>query len=204
MRSLARLLTSTVLLSAMLVPSTGRTDAAHSWCVPGGPKSSPSNSGDPNTDIVVNYVCNHYPNSNCCQSNGRWSLWCAQKGAEYAKGQKLGVPDGDICGRYAWTQGPVSSSIPQYYPRDFNIVTLAGDLWNFQDVWGPVAVNGNLGSANGFELNSGSRGLPVAAFVEGSLSLTSGTIFGNLYYGDKNSRFRLQLQCVDPPSIPHQ
>ena len=86
------------------------------------------------------------------------------------------MPDGDICGRYAWTQGPVSSSIPQYYPRDFNIVTLAGDLWNFQDVWGPVAVNGNLGSANGFELNSGSRGLPVAAFVEGSLSLTSGTI----------------------------
>ena len=56
MRSLARLLSSTVLLSAMLVPSTGRTDAAHSWCVPGGPKSSPSNSGDPNTDIVVNYV----------------------------------------------------------------------------------------------------------------------------------------------------
>jgi len=54
--------------------------------------------------------------TSCCSS--RWSLACVQKAADYA----LTLHAGDVCGRYAWAQGPIANT-QQYYPRDFSLFT---------------------------------------------------------------------------------
>ena len=116
------------------------------------------------------------------QTHGRWTLACVQAGAEYAK---TTLNQGDICGRYAWALGPMVNgplqNRTQLYPRDFNLFTLSGDATGFTDVQGPVAAAGNV-SASYFGLNNGS-GDPYGLVAAGSVSLSSGTIHGNIIYG---------------------
>jgi choice-of-anchor A domain-containing protein len=144
---------------------------------------------DKTTDDVANkviaYVCGQSAFANCCATGGRWSLACVQVGADYAKQFKW--YNGDYCGRYAWTQGPITinnTSTKQYYPRDFNLFTLNGDVSALTDVGGPVGAQGNL-TASSFAVN-GAQPEPAALVAQGSITLNvGGTVYGNVYYGNK-------------------
>jgi len=181
MRSLRILLFPTVLLSTLLLPATGMAAWTHSWCIPGGPLVLPAPAGT-NTNLVkiVNNICGGY--ADCCSSDGRWSLACVQRAAAYAKQNNLSVSgSSDYCGRYAWNQGPVSTSSTQYYPRDFNLFALGGDVSGFADVEGPIAASGNV-KTSGFAVNSG-RSETSALVAKGSVDLASGTVSGYIDYG---------------------
>jgi choice-of-anchor A domain-containing protein len=64
-------------------------------------------------------------------------------------------------------------------PQD---LTYSGDATGLQDVQGPVAVEGTI-TTTGFSLNSG-QGEPIAVIAGGGLKLTSGTVYGQAYYGN--------------------
>jgi choice-of-anchor A domain-containing protein len=172
-----------ITLLALLTPTVGLAKEPHSWCVPGKPMvTPPDGTTDIDTAAVVVHVCKMTGLSGCCnQSGGRWSLACVQAGADWARQNNLG--GGDICGRYAWAQGPVTGT-QQYYPRDFNLVTLTGGTTSFQDVQGPIAANGDV-AASGFNLNPQSQGKGTALIATGTVGLNSGTINGNVQFGRK-------------------
>jgi choice-of-anchor A domain-containing protein len=176
MRLLIGFLFPAVVLSTLLIPATGKTDEAHSWCVPGAAKS-PNGSSDRNTNLVVTQVCSQIGFESCCKD--RWSLWCVQEGADWARTQSA---IGDVCGRYTWSQGQIGSS-GQLYPQDFSLITLAGGASGFRDMWGPVAANGDVTPATGFSLNGGSNKQPLAILATGNVTLTSGTVYGSVEYG---------------------
>lgn len=186
MRLLGRLLFSVVFLSTLFKPADGIAQEPHSWCVPGAPMVNPPGpTTDPITAKVVTYVCGQSALASCCHPNvGRWNLSCVEAAADYANAAPNNL--GDVCGRYAWTQGPLAGT-QQYYPRDFNLFALggppttSGDVTGLVDVEGPVAVQGVL-TATGFNLNWGQHE-PVAMVVERQVRLTSGTISGAVYYG---------------------
>jgi choice-of-anchor A domain-containing protein len=171
-------------LAIALWPSIGMAAEPHSWCITGDPMIQ--GGGDSYTNAVVSYVCSLQGYDVCCSS--KWTLSCVQKGAAWALLQNLDGKGGDICGRYAWTQGPLPNT-QQYYPRDFNLLTLGddqnpGNANGFQDVQGPVAVNGDVATA-GFYLNSGKHET-VALVAQGNVKFASGTIHGSLFYGGKS------------------
>jgi choice-of-anchor A domain-containing protein len=131
-------------------------------------------------NAVVGHVCGLAGFSNCCdQQSGKgwWKLSCVQAGAAYAKNT---LNAGDVCGRYAWAQGPIAGT-QQYYPRDFSLLALSGKASGFQDVQGPVAANGDVASATGFNLNSGKQE-PIALVSTGGVNLASGTVNGDVNY----------------------
>jgi choice-of-anchor A domain-containing protein len=166
----------TVLLFTLVVPAIGQASGTHSWCVPGPPMINDNASNDQDTNLVVNHVCTlSAPNSCCDQSSkGRWSLWCVQKGADWLH-QTNGTDD---CGRFAWAEGPIANT-QQYYPRDFNLVTLGGGVSGFRDVHGPVAANGDVQAANGLSLNTYTNE-PIALASTGGVNFTSGAVAGDV------------------------
>ena len=181
MRSLRVLFFPTVLLSTLLSPATSMAGPVwnHSWCIPGGPLALPAPPGtDTNLVTIVTNVCGG--DADCC--NTRWGLACVQLAAAYANQHNLTVSgSSDYCGRYAWTQALVSTSDTQYYPRDFNLFALGGDVSGFGDVAGPIAASGNV-KASGFALNGG-RPETTALVAKGSVDLASGTVCGHIDYG---------------------
>ncbi len=194
MRSLGSLFSSAVVLSTLLVPAVGMASEPHSWCVPGAPMNY-AGSNDNVTNEVIYYVCGTPAAGGigmtaCC--TGRWTLACVQTAAEYAS---TTLQAGDVCGRFAWAQGPVGSGLAQglvalphqqYYPRDFSLFVL-GDAKGIGDVQGPVAAQGSITAAS-FSLNSRQQE-PTALVATGSITLgnttskTGGTVWGSVLYG---------------------
>ncbi len=168
-----------VLGEVFAAPSVWATQP-HSWCMVGGALNA--NDGDTQEPLkgIIHDVCSDDPT--CC--TGRWGLSCIGKAVALARSTVLG----DYCGRYAWDQGPLPGT-GQYYPRDFNLVALAGEANSLRDVEGPVAARDHLGTAY-FRLNYG-RQQPVAAVgaaTQGeSVAFASGTIFGDVIYGSGQS-----------------
>jgi choice-of-anchor A domain-containing protein len=149
--------------------------ATHSPCIPG--------DGLPaSTSAVVAGVCSQDPS--CC--NVRWTLTCVERATLVAR--RTGVSP-DLCGRDAWTMGPVPGTA-QFYPRDFCMLALGdpqdpsypADITAFQDAQCPVAARGTIRTAD-FDMNWG-EGEPVAAIAGGGLDLQRGTVHGQAYYGD--------------------
>ncbi len=165
------------LFCIQLMPAIAAADDL-SWCLPGGAKNPNDSSLPQTTKDVIGEVCNQMGLTSCCdQQNGRWSLYCVQKGADWLYKQS----SKDLCGRFAWAKGRVSNG-QQRYPRDFSLVTLNGDVYGFQDIQGPIAANGDVTSGYGFSLN-GSSHLPLAMAATGQVQLMSGTVNGNVNYG---------------------
>jgi len=119
-----------VVFSTLFLPALGIASEPHSWCVPGAGLNT-DGSTDATTNKIVDYVCGLSPKGSggfgdcCVQTAGilstpRWGLACVQKAADYAMNT---LKAGDVCGRYAWAQGPIANT-QQYYPRDFNLFTL--------------------------------------------------------------------------------
>jgi len=152
-------------------------------------------SNDNITTGVTDYVCGTpavggVGMTSCC--SGRWTLACVQTAAEYAN---TVLQAGDVCGRFAWAQGPVGHGwsqgpvafpLQQYYPRDFSLFVL-GDAKGLVDVQGPVAAQGNI-TAENFNLNWRQQE-PTALVARGNITLgnitrkTGGTVWGSVLYG---------------------
>ncbi len=143
------------------------------------------------TNTIVGNVCGNAPS--CCASGGRWSLSCVQMAASYAKQNNLA--GGDFCGRFAWAQGPIPGT-GQYYPRDFNLIAVAGGINGLRDVEGPVGAAGGVSFA-AFNLNI-KRREPVALLAGGGAFITQGTIYGNVVYG--NTLSDPQVTFFDSPT----
>ena len=177
-----------VVFSTLFLPALGIASEPHSWCVPGAGLNT-DGSTDATTNKIVDYVCGLSPKGSggfgdcCVQTAGilstpRWGLACVQKAADYAMNT---LKAGDVCGRYAWAQGPIANT-QQYYPRDFNLFTL-GDATGLADVSGPVAAQGNV-TASSFSLN-GIESDGVALVAQGNVTLkVGGTVYGSVYYGN--------------------
>jgi choice-of-anchor A domain-containing protein len=180
MRSLRIGASAAVLSSVVWAPAVAMAQQSHSFCVPGRPMVNPSPAGtDSTTSQVVANVCSKTAFASCCnQSGGRWSMACVQQGADFARQSNLS--GGDVCGRYAWTQGPIAGT-QQFYPRDFNLFTLAGDASTFRDVQGAVAIQGNA-STSGFNLDW-TQQERIGLVANGSVTLANGTLFGNSAFG---------------------
>ena len=172
-------------LLALTTPLAASADEAHSWCVPGAAKNRNGSSNGQVNDIVQ-HVCNASGFGYCCgdQAPGTWDLACIQKGSSYAFNQL----NQDVCGRYAWAQGPVTGT-QQYYPRDFNLVALGGAASGLADVEGPVASAG-LATARSFSLNCAQKE-QVALVAQGGVSFNNGTVCGKVQYaGSYNTNGR--------------
>jgi hypothetical protein len=146
MRSQRSLLFCAMLLCTLVMSVTSMAAEPHSWCVTGEGMVQ-NGSTDDTTNRVVSYVCTKPGFDACCTT--RWSLACVQAGADYARNNNLS--GGDYCGRYAWTQGLITKTnadgskhdFKQYYPRDFNLMALSGNVASLRDVNGAVAARGN-------------------------------------------------------------
>jgi len=174
---------SLALVATVLV--TGESFAAHSFCVTGTPMVQ--GAGNATTNAVVANVCGTTPR--CCSS--RWDLSCVQIGARYARDS---LSAGDVCGRYAWTQGPIPGT-GQFYPRDFNLFATNGAVTNIRDTDGPIAGSSTV-SLNSFNLNIKQRE-PVALLAGSSPFLTSGTVAGTIVY--KGTLNDVQVTYVGNP-----
>jgi choice-of-anchor A domain-containing protein len=165
-------------------------------------------SNDATTNKVVDYVCGLNPKgsndefSNCCVQTAsflvtsRWTLACVQKAADYAKNT---LKAGDVCGRYAWAQGPIWYT-KQYYPRDFNLFTL-GDATGLGDVEGPVAAQGNV-TATSFSLNGKHADL-YALIAQGNINLNvGGTVYGRVSYDGSTFKDTPSVHYVAPSTRP--
>jgi len=172
MHSLRRLWIAVALIaSTLLVSAVSFAVEPHSPCVTGVPLIY-AGSPDVTTNNMIIRTCNDQ--SSCCST--RWGLSCVQNAARIAR-DVLGA--GDVCGRYAWAQGPVPGT-GQYFPRDFNLFVLSGEARSLRDSDGPVAASGNV-ALSFFNLNL-SRREPVGLVSGGTVSLSSGTVFGSTFY----------------------
>ena len=172
MHSLRRLWIAVVLIvGTMLVSAVSFAAEPHSTCVTGAPLNY-GGSPDVTTNNIISRTCNDQ--SLCCSM--RWGLSCVQNAARIAR-DILGA--GDVCGRYAWAQAPVPGT-GQYFPRDFNLFVLSGEARSVRDSDGPVAASGNV-TLSSFNLNI-TRREPVALISGGTVSLSSGTVFGSTFY----------------------
>jgi choice-of-anchor A domain-containing protein len=155
----------------MLVSAVGLAEQPHSWCVTGVPLVQ-GGSSNATTNAVIANVCGSVPR--CCST--RWDLSCIQVGARYAKNV---LEAGDVCGRFAWAQGPIPGT-GQFYPRDFNLFVVAGAATGIRDTDGPVAAS-NGANFTYFHLNNKLRE-SVALLTGASAVLTSGTVHGKVMY----------------------
>jgi choice-of-anchor A domain-containing protein len=135
---------------------------------------------DANTNSIIAAVCGTTNPDPCCTTSSvspkRWDLACVQLAARHAR-DTLGL--GDVCGRYAWAQGPIAGA-SQYYPRDFNVFSL-GQLNGLRDTEGPVAAATHV-NLRYFNLNLGQQ-QPVALLSGASSTLLSGSVHGTVMYG---------------------
>ena len=164
-------------------------EETHSWCIPGGPLIVPPQGCTDTTlftDQVVRYVCVEAAATNqnlskCCDpsSVGKWDWDCVQAGAAWASPQ-TGI--GDVCGRDAWVQGPITAPGPthntQYYPRDFSVFVL-NDAIAFPDVQGAVAAGGQF-TARDFNLSYFDTS-ETALVAVGNVTVQNGTINGSIF-----------------------
>jgi choice-of-anchor A domain-containing protein len=164
----------------------------HPWCQPGAAMIVPINGCTDATlftERVVHYVCADAAAANqnlskCCDPSpaGKWDWECVQAGAAWAS-QQTGI--GDVCGRDAWVQGPITTPSPlgqlQYYPRDFSVFVL-NDALAFQDVEGSVAAGGQFTSPSWGGFNLANLAPYWTALVAvGQVSVQNGTINGSIF-----------------------
>jgi len=156
-------------------------------------------SSDANTNNVIAAVCDAANPDPCCTTSSvspkRWDLACVQKAARYARDN---LQIGDVCGRYAWAQGPVTGT-GQYYPRDFNVFSL-NQLNGLRDTEGPAAA-GSIISLNSFNLNLGDQ-QPVALLAGGAVSASSGTVHGKLVYATTYNDSQVTFIGASRPTSP--
>jgi hypothetical protein len=167
MRALSNLLFSSAVLSTLLVPAVGLATQPHSWCNTGAALIKNDSGPDPDSNKIIDAVCGMPGFETCCTGSvsnprwgvPRWDLSCVQRAANYAWTHV--TPPSDYCGHYAWAQGPITKTnsggtvlydYKQYYPRDFNLFVLSGNVTSLRDVEGPVAAKGIVG-INYFHLN---------------------------------------------------
>lgn len=193
MRALRNLRFFAVAGSVYLVPNVSQAMEPHSWCNTGDALVKGSDS-DADTNNVIAKVCQG--NFAYCCSDGptdtgskplRWDFACVQKAVAYAHSKNL-IDGGDHCGRFAWIQGPIRKTdgdeqrnFKQYFPQDFNIVSLAGNIGYLRDIQGPVAASGDV-EIGAFNLNYGKRD-EIALLAGGKVKLYSGTVHGTVQYG---------------------
>ncbi len=134
-------------------------------------------------------------------------VWRACEAADYAYRQNfLG---GDHCGRYAWIQGSIGKrntdgslyDFKQYYPRDFNLVALSGNITSLMHVQGPVAAKGDV-VASYLELNWGKRE-EIALLAGGKVALAHGTVNGMLHYGTTFTHPGVTFVDATAPTAPN-
>jgi len=171
----------------------------HSYCVTGAPLVI-GGASDANTNSVIAAVCQtNNPDDPCCTTSTvspkRWDLACVQQAARYARDT---LQIGDVCGRYAWAQGPVPGT-GQYYPRDFNVFSL-NQVNGLRDTEGPVAASSTVG-LNSFNLNLGDQ-QPVALLAGGAASLVSGTVHGKVAYASTYSDSGVTFVGASRPTSP--
>ena len=169
--SLNRLARSSAFVTATLGASVAFAAEPHSWCVTGAPMVE-GGSTDPTTNAVIADACSKA--ARCCST--RWDLSCVQNAARHARDV---LEAGDVCGRYAWTQGPIPGT-GQYYPRDFSLFATNGVAHGIRDTDGPVAASSDIQFLS-FNLNV-ERQEPVALITGGGAFLSDGTVAGRLIY----------------------
>ncbi len=171
MRSSSGLSFALALVLTLLFTTTAFAAQPHSWCVSGAPLVQ-GGGPDATTNTIVGNVCGNFPG--CCST--RWGLSCVQNAARYARDT---VGAGDVCGRFAWAQGPIPGT-GQFYPRDFNLFVTAGQANGIRDTEGPVAASGAI-NFSFFHVNN-KRREPVALLGGGAVTLQSGTVNGKAIY----------------------
>ena len=165
---------------SLLAPAVGLARQPHSWCATGDPLIKSDADSDADTNTIIAAVCRNANYASCCSDGGskaHWGLACVQNAADFARAP--GILGGDYCGRYAWVQGPVGTA-KQYYPRDFNLVALSGNVDSIRDVEGAVAAKGNI-LFNNFSLNNNKRE-EIALLSAGNINLYNGTVNGAVQY----------------------
>lgn len=165
----------------------------YSWCAPG-PALTPNPSGNSTTFAVVSQVCSSTPS--CCDTaRGRWSEACVQAGSNDAVSGGFG----DVCGGGAWAQAPISGA-NEFYPRDFNLMALTGNVALLQSVADPIATAGTF-TMSGFSLNY-RGGQPIALVALGNVSLTNGSVNGTVDYSAGYSATNVSFTNGSPPTAP--
>jgi choice-of-anchor A domain-containing protein len=171
MRSSSGLSFALALVLTLLFTTAAFAAQPHSWCVAGAPLVL-GGGPDTTTNTIVGNVCGNFPG--CCST--RWGLSCVQNAARYARDT---VGAGDVCGRFAWAQGPIPGT-GQFYPRDFNLFVTAGQANGIRDTQGPVAASSNI-NFSFFHVNNHRRE-PIALLGGGAVTLQSGTVNGKAIY----------------------
>lgn len=179
--------------SILLAPTICLGAEPHSWCNTGKALIKGGASDEDTNKIIAKacegqfaYCCSDGP-TDAGSKPLRWDLACMQRAVGYAYSKGL-VDGGDHCGRYAWAQGPIRNpddadqhNFKQYFPRDFNIVSLEGNIGYLRDIEGPVAASGDV-EIGSFNLNYGKRD-EIALLAGGKVRLYSGTVNGTVQYG---------------------
>jgi choice-of-anchor A domain-containing protein len=190
------LVVGAVLVGATLVPSAAAAVEPHSYCVTG--PVLVLGAGDTDTNNIINAVCKTSGKPCCSTSTGtsnRWDLACVQLAARYARDN---FALGDVCGRYAWTQGPILKT-GQFYPRDFNVFAL-GSLSGISDTEGPVGAAAAT-SFNSFHVNSKQKE-PIALLAGGPVIIGQGTLAGSVLYASNYSDTQVTYVGAARPTTP--
>lgn len=184
------------IVSVVAAASAGIAAEPHSYCVTGAPLVP--GAGDTATNAIIHAVCGDFDSDPCCTTSPvnpkRWDLACVQLAARYAE-DNLGL--GDVCGRYAWAQGPIPGT-GQFYPRDFNI--FAGGAEGIRDTEGPVG-SGRGASFSYFNLNLKQKE-PIALLAASGASIQQGTINGKVIYAGSLADAQVTYVSAPRPAAP--
>lgn len=173
-RSLKEAVVSLLFVATWVVASAASAAQPHSLCVTGEPLVL-NGSPDATTNQIIANVCAQPGQADCCATGGRWDLECVQRAANYA----IVNGAGDVCGRYNKWEVAIGGT-DMTFPRDFNLVTLTGNISGIRDVEGPVATAGRLFGSY-FNLNY-ERQERIGLFAQNGAQLYSGQMFGDTIY----------------------
>ena len=134
------------------------------------------------THEVISKVCASLPS--CCDPTKSWDASCVVAGGQAFN--SISYPNGCFPAGTgnAWTFAKVGTT-GQRYPADFNVFALQGDVRGIPDSYDPVAAGGNV-FLNAFSINTLNN--PVGLVAGGSVTLTSGRVFGSIFYGPNGTQ----------------
>ncbi len=112
--------------------------------------------------------------------------------------QEQGLGGFDYCGRTSWAMRVPDAG--QYFPRDFNLVALSGNVTRTRDVAGAIAAAGGIGTTS-FNINYEGRH-EVALIAGQNIALIDGTVNGGVHYGTSLSLTRVTFPSFPAPGAP--
>jgi choice-of-anchor A domain-containing protein len=173
---------------------------SHTWDVKGKPLVVPVGGCAPeqsakdaamHTHEVITSVCSS--RSSCCDPAGTWDATCVANACKAYNSVGCLSPGTAT----AWTYDTVGTT-QQRYPADFNIFALGGDASIPGDVFGAVAASGKV-SGTSFALNTIAN-KPVGLVAGTDVSLSNGTMWGNIYYGGQTKNQSISSGVAQKPA----